>query len=417
MKPARAITASIAAVSLAGASLLIATPAAASEPDDTMIVVEYEGSRVFVGDPNEPGSLQLLVESPDLPENILAGDIDSTGTVYLLSDSEDVCTLSVLDLDTGAVTNHITVTIPDEGPPEEVVRCSGGFDIDEFDVAWLTLELTSEEESEGPFAMTIVVSLDLETGMTEFAGVLVIEEEPGEGDLPEDLFVTDVEAIAVSGGTLIAVTEAGTVYSYTIDLDVDESSPFWVAESRTDMAMESGSTWAADFRGDDLWVLSYDSMTNESWHVVGESFASSGVLEFEGEEVDLGALFFAPDPAPRITLSTSTAAQGETITVNGQGFPEGEVDLELHSLPMSLGTVTASASGTFSTSVTIPATAPAGAHSVVALVDGGSLASAAITITAVLPATGVETDAAVAFGALLLLLGAAAVAATRVRRV
>lgn len=57
---------------------------------------------------------------------------------------------------------------------------------------------------------------------------------------------------------------------------------------------------------------------------------------------------------------------GDTITVTGTGVqPHATVTVVLHSTPVTLGTVKADASGAFSATVTIPASTPVGAHTVV----------------------------------------------------
>jgi LPXTG-motif cell wall-anchored protein len=74
---------------------------------------------------------------------------------------------------------------------------------------------------------------------------------------------------------------------------------------------------------------------------------------------------------------------GGTITIDGTGFPTGaEVAFELHSDPIALGSATADALGALHLDATIPASVAAGSHSVVALVGGVQLMSAAVQIAA-----------------------------------
>lgn len=74
---------------------------------------------------------------------------------------------------------------------------------------------------------------------------------------------------------------------------------------------------------------------------------------------------------------------GGTITVTGSGFTAGQnVLVEVHSDPYALGTATVGADGRFTISGTLPADFPAGEHSVVAIVDGQTIAAAAVTIAA-----------------------------------
>lgn len=147
-----------------------------------------------------------------------------------------------------------------------------------------------------------------------------------------------------------------------------------------------------------------------------------------------------------VTLAAATVQPGGAIHVTGSGFIPGEsVAVELHSTPISLGTVTAGADGVVDTTVTIPADAPAGAHRIVltgqmsTLTGDSALTVAGATTpggsdgpgtggtgqgsgstpatgsgTAQLAATGAEfPEAALLLGALMLLIGLAAV---RIRR-
>ena len=70
---------------------------------------------------------------------------------------------------------------------------------------------------------------------------------------------------------------------------------------------------------------------------------------------------------------------GGTITVTGSGFTAGQnLLVEVHSDPYALGTATVGADGRFTLSGTLPADFPAGEHSVVAIVDGQTIAAAVV---------------------------------------
>src|SRR5690606_14884070 len=87
-------------------------------------------------------------------------------------------------------------------------------------------------------------------------------------------------------------------------------------------------------------------------------------------------------PAPVVTVTGDLPPGGE-ITVAGSGLPGGiALDVELHSDPVALGAVQAAADGTFTVTATLPATVPAGAHTVVVLLDGVEAATAAVTVAA-----------------------------------
>lgn len=83
-------------------------------------------------------------------------------------------------------------------------------------------------------------------------------------------------------------------------------------------------------------------------------------------------------------LSATTVTAGGTLRLTGAGFTAGErVSVVLHSTPVTLATTTASATGSIALSVTIPASTPAGAHTLVVTgADSGLTASAALTVAA-----------------------------------
>lgn len=93
---------------------------------------------------------------------------------------------------------------------------------------------------------------------------------------------------------------------------------------------------------------------------------------------------------PKVVLGSQTVAAGGSLRVSGTGFAAGDqLRLELHSTPVSLGAVTATAAGEFATTVRIPTTVSAGAHTLVVLLPDGTQVRAAVTVTA---AQGAATD-------------------------
>lgn len=89
------------------------------------------------------------------------------------------------------------------------------------------------------------------------------------------------------------------------------------------------------------------------------------------------------EPVPALTLSAGTVVAGNDIAVSGTGFaPGAEIVFELHSDPIALGTLTADAGGVLSGSLKIPASAPAGAHTLVALSGATVVASTPLSVTA-----------------------------------
>jgi hypothetical protein len=85
----------------------------------------------------------------------------------------------------------------------------------------------------------------------------------------------------------------------------------------------------------------------------------------------------------KATVDHSTVQQGGEVTVTGDGFNPGEnVDFTLHSSPIHLATVPAAATTVASATLTIPASTPAGTHTIV--IDGlssGNELSVSINVT------------------------------------
>jgi hypothetical protein len=101
-----------------------------------------------------------------------------------------------------------------------------------------------------------------------------------------------------------------------------------------------------------------------------------------------------PEPKPALTLAAGTIRAGGEITVSGAGFTPGEkLAFELHSDPIALGSLTADAGGVLTGTLRIPASAPAGRHTLVALSGSTVVASVALTVTAA-PSTGGAADPA-----------------------
>lgn len=107
---------------------------------------------------------------------------------------------------------------------------------------------------------------------------------------------------------------------------------------------------------------------------------------------------------PSGSLSETTVGQDHSLTVNGTGFEANEpVQIWIHSTPVQLWSGTASAAGTISQSVVIPANIPTGAHQIE--IRGATSGSVwlDLTVTQMLPATGLDTTATI-----LLAVGAVA---------
>ncbi|TPW70216.1 LPXTG cell wall anchor domain-containing protein [Schumannella sp. 10F1B-5-1] len=119
---------------------------------------------------------------------------------------------------------------------------------------------------------------------------------------------------------------------------------------------------------------------------------------------------YTPTGDEKLVLKTSgTLTAGSKLTVDGSGFRPGTVvSFELHSDPIALGSAVADQNGVLSFVTTVPTSAPAGSHTLVALVNGQQIATAAVQIAATarpaaLAETGVEANTGLlAAGALVL---------------
>jgi LPXTG-motif cell wall-anchored protein len=127
----------------------------------------------------------------------------------------------------------------------------------------------------------------------------------------------------------------------------------------------------------------------------------------------------------QLTESTTAAHPGDSVTVSGCGFKVGSsVSIDFLSTPVHLATVTADANGGIGATVTIPANAAPGNHTIEAtgVAPSGAplVLSANITILGAgtpLPHTGSSSTAPLtAAGVGLVLIGGVAVVGARRRR-
>ncbi|PII82206.1 hypothetical protein BMH31_08620 [Leucobacter sp. OLIS6] len=117
-------------------------------------------------------------------------------------------------------------------------------------------------------------------------------------------------------------------------------------------------------------------------------FGAGGAAR-EAKHIDVALPAEAEQPTvPKLTVPGSDAGSpisveaGGSVGIAGSGFaPDEQLALELHSAPVAIGTATADEHGAFSQRVTVPADAPAGAHTIVAVRDGETVAEVPITVT------------------------------------
>jgi hypothetical protein len=128
-----------------------------------------------------------------------------------------------------------------------------------------------------------------------------------------------------------------------------------------------------------------------------------------------------PPTAATAEVSDSTVTPGQTITVSGSNWEPGStVEIRLMSQTFFLGRADVAADGTFSTSVTIPAEVSPGTHVLeVSGTDVNGNPAIATTILTVLGAisagTGANLSGSLAILLTLLVVGVAAIVASRRR--
>ncbi|MGX5695574.1 hypothetical protein ACWKWP_05185 [Agromyces soli] len=130
-----------------------------------------------------------------------------------------------------------------------------------------------------------------------------------------------------------------------------------------------------------------DPKLAEQYAFADEAIAQLAVF-FKGVGDD-GTPPVDPEPTDPTTVKGTVSVTGElrpggSITVTGAGLAGGTAgfSVELHSDPVQLGTVTTDGAGAFSLAATIPSSTPAGAHTLVVTIDGVTVASAPVTVTA-----------------------------------
>jgi arabinogalactan endo-1,4-beta-galactosidase len=127
----------------------------------------------------------------------------------------------------------------------------------------------------------------------------------------------------------------------------------------------------------------------------------------------LAGLVANPVPAPGVTVGASSVTAGGAVRVAGTGFAAGEqVQVVLHSDPVLLATWTADGSGAVAGTVVVPASTPAGTHTLVLTgVTSGRTASATVVVLASgeLAATGSSSRPLAGLALLMIAAGAAGV--------
>jgi hypothetical protein len=124
------------------------------------------------------------------------------------------------------------------------------------------------------------------------------------------------------------------------------------------------------------------------------------------------AVRFSPEAvasSAELVLAADAVTAGDRLRIDVTGLVPGElVDVELHSDPVVLGSYRADGAGALHTTVTIPASSPAGPHQIVVLAAASGSASADLVVLAA--AGGADPGGLASTGAQLGLLGWAVLA-------
>ncbi len=239
----------------------------------------------------------------------------------------------------------------------------------------------------------------------------------------------------------IGLERVGGVMVYDITDPQDAAYVTYVNHRDFAVSAEDGIEDASDPAA---FLASAGDLGPEGLTFVGAADSPTGEpLVIVGNEVSGSTTFFGvtdltePEPAPlTVTLDRATVQAGGTLSGDIAGAADGEqLALTLFSDPVALGTVTASQAGTATFSVTVPASVPAGLHTLQVAGPSGT-ATASVTVTAApvggtgtgagggsgsgssgtLPGTGSEVDAWLILAAMLAVVAGAAALTAAGRR-
>lgn len=135
----------------------------------------------------------------------------------------------------------------------------------------------------------------------------------------------------------------------------------------------------------------YAANPNPEKQAAAYAFADEAIAQlavfFDGVGGDAGPV--DPEPVDPTTVKGTVSVTGElrpggSITVAGAGLAGATTgfSVELHSDPVQLGTAATDGAGAFSLAAKIPSSVPAGAHTLVVVIDGVTVASAPVTVAA-----------------------------------
>jgi len=186
---------------------------------------------------------------------------------------------------------------------------------------------------------------------------------------------------AASGGNLVTfpltIASDTSLYAHwTPAFEVTYTTPVGTAPAPVDVAIGDTLTEPAP--------LAVDAHRFDGWY---DAPTGGNPVEFP-LTLTQDTQMYAHWVARQVTAPTD-ADKGDTITITGTGFEPGEsVDVVLHSTPILLTTVIADGAGAIHVTVTIPAGADTGGHSLVLTGSATGVSADPITINGSLASTG-----------------------------
>jgi len=239
---------------------------------------------------------------------------------------------------------------------------------------------------------------------------------PGHGD---GLFFTGLEAngsiyayaLTASGAfTRVATIVSGMTGVMDLQFDAETQKVWAVCDDTCNGQVEtlsiakSGAS-AGSFLVDAAYARPADmpNINNEGFAIAPQAECVNGLKPVfwsddtndDGHALRSGTIDCTMDSTPgggnggqpgaaTVTLDLGAVAAGSRVHVAASGFTAGEsVEIWLHSTPVKLATLVAGASGAISSTVTIPAATPVGAHTLVVTgLGSGATGSAALSVTA-----------------------------------
>lgn len=291
----------------------------------------------------------------------------ASAQVSVTVDEQDVVYAPTLSVTGDAVLPGAGVQVVGEGfAPGESVAVTFGGDTTSVEAdgdGGFTTEVTvPEDATPGVLAISAVGEV---SQVEATASVTVGAPVPGPAATTLDMKAPDGKILVDQSFGLTATVSpaeaAGTVRFLEGDVQIGE-------------ATVSGGVAVADVR-----------LATSGDHEIHAVFVPDAPDSFSGSTSDSVTITVGSVPVGEagLVLSHSSRAPGEVLGITGRGFTAGEkVVLTLGSDPITLTTVTTDDNGGFSVTVTVPATATAGDHTVVGVgQDSGLRASAPLSVT------------------------------------